>query len=135
LWWVWLENQPVLILLWGGAIVIMAMPYAWATVVFGIRFSNLTHRGIITTGPYRFFKHPAYLAKSLMWWLVHMPFLLLVGPTEAFANCVLLLTVNAIYYTRAKTEEKHLMEDPDYQAYSDWIRENGLFARLLGRSR
>ena len=26
--------------------------YAWATVAFGFRFSNLTHRGILTHGPY-----------------------------------------------------------------------------------
>ena len=26
--------------------------YVWATTAFGIRFSNLTHRGIFANGPY-----------------------------------------------------------------------------------
>ena len=51
------------------------------------RFSNLTHRGIITNGPYRYSKHPAYLAKNLSWWLVSMPFMITVSP---LANAALL---------------------------------------------
>ena len=38
--------------------------------------------------------------------------------------------MNLIYYLRAKTEERHLMRDPDYRAYAAWIAEHGLFARV-----
>jgi hypothetical protein len=41
--------------------------------------------------------------------------------------------VNVVYFMRAKTEEKHLMADPDYQAYSAWIAEHGLIPRALRR--
>lgn len=135
-WSAWFDGQPTLLLIWGGAMLVLALIYAWATVVFGIRFSNLTHRGIITTGPYRVVRHPAYLSKNVMWWMVHLPFLSTASSSEAIRNCILLLVVNAIYFARAKTEEKHLLADPRYQAYSEWIAENGLFARLFhGRSR
>ena len=113
-----------------AAIVALAAVYAWATVVFGLRFSNLTHRGIITTGPYRFVRHPAYLSKNLLWWMTYLPFLSAEGGSAAVQNCILLLAVNAIYYARAKTEERHLLADPAYQAYCAWTAEHGLVARL-----
>jgi len=130
-WIVWFHTYPTLMIMWGTVILVLATVYAWATVVFGIRFSNLTHRGIITTGPYRFLRHPAYLSKNLMWWLVHMPFMSMAGATDALRNCILLLAVNAIYFARAKTEERHLMTDPSYKAYAEWIAENGLLARIF----
>ncbi len=129
-WTVWLAAHPTLMVTWGCAILALAVFYAWATVVFGIRFSNLTHRGIITAGPYRWFRHPAYTAKNLMWWLVHMPFLAAGGAGDAVRNCLLLAMVNAVYYARAKTEERHLMADPRYREYSAWIGEHGVPARI-----
>ncbi|OAG62503.1 putative membrane domain protein [Burkholderia pseudomallei] len=49
-----------------------------------------------------------------------------------------LVAVNLLYWLRAKTEERHLMRDPDYRAYAEWIARHGMFARLgrmLGRER
>ncbi len=129
-WTLALSAHPTLLLGCGVAIALLALIYAWATVVFGIRFSNLTHRGIITTGPYRWLRHPAYMSKNLMWWLVHLPFLATGGAGDALRSCLLLLAVNAVYVARAKTEERHLMADPRYRAYSAWIREHGLLARI-----
>lgn len=118
------------------AILSLTFAYSWATVAFGIRFSNLTHRGIITNGPYSLTKHPAYIAKNLSWWLIYLPFVPVVGVRQAIGGCLALLVVNGIYYVRAKTEEAHLMEDPTYAAYASYIAENGLFARIVrfGRS-
>ncbi|HEX2257112.1 MAG TPA: isoprenylcysteine carboxylmethyltransferase family protein [Afifellaceae bacterium] len=113
-----------------AAIVGLTVIYSWATVAFGIRFSNLTHRGIITNGPYALTKHPAYIAKNLSWWLVYLPFLPVLGVRQAVGGCLSLLIVNGIYYVRAKTEEAHLMEDPTYRAYAAYIAVHGLFARL-----
>jgi protein-S-isoprenylcysteine O-methyltransferase Ste14 len=120
-----------------GVIVALTLIYSWATVAFGIRFSNLTHRGIITNGPYALTKHPAYIAKNLSWWLVYLPFVPVVGVKQALGGCLSLLIVNGIYYVRAKTEEAHLMEDPTYRAYAAYIAEHGLIARLsqFGRRR
>ncbi len=129
-WGHWLWNYPLAYGLWGGAILALVAVYVWATVIFGARFSNLTHRGIITNGPYRWTKHPAYLAKNLTWWLISVPFLSQGGPDEALRHCLLLLGLNGIYLLRAKTEEWHLCRDPDYRHYARWIGEHGLFRRV-----
>lgn len=130
-WGNWLGASPVLYTLWASLIIASLSIYVWATVCFGIRFSNLTHRGIITSGPYRWTKHPAYLSKNLSWWLISIPFM----PSDnsfvtAMYLCAALAGVNVIYLLRAKTEERHLSRDPAYRAYADYIRDHGLFARL-----
>jgi protein-S-isoprenylcysteine O-methyltransferase Ste14 len=126
----WLAGQPALILAYGAMLTVLAGLYAWSTVIFGLRFSNLTHRGIITNGPYAWFRHPAYLSKNAFWWFAHLPFLTTTGSGEALRNAVLLGLVNAVYWWRAKTEEKHLRADPDYVAYADWIEARGVIPRL-----
>jgi protein-S-isoprenylcysteine O-methyltransferase Ste14 len=126
----WFAGNNTALALWGVALVLLIIFYAWATVIFGLRFSNLTNRGILTNGPFRFFKHPAYLTKNIFWWMVFMPFLSVDGPADIIRNCIMLLGVNFIYYMRARTEEWHLMADPDYRAYSAWIAENGVLPRL-----
>lgn len=131
-WDVWLADMPVMLIIWGVFMGFLTALYASATVVFGIRFSNLTNRGIITVGPYRYFKHPAYLSKNVYWWFAAMPFLTTADdPMVAVRNCVLLALVNCVYFMRAKTEEKHLMQDSDYQVYSDWIAEHGIVPKAV----
>lgn len=125
----WLSGHSTLAMAWGAAILLLTAIYAWATVVFGPRFSNLTHRGIITSGPFRYSKHPAYICKNLSWWLISVPFVSAAGTKVAVLNCLALLGVNGIYWLRAKTEERHLMRDPVYQQYATWIAHNGLFGR------
>jgi len=128
-WGVVLWDMPIIYGLWGGAILLLTGIYVWATVYFGARFSNLTHRGIITNGPYRYTKHPAYLVKNLSWWLISMPFIIHDGQiSESIRHCLMLLLVNGIYYIRAKTEERHLSKDPVYNAYAKWIETNGLLS-------
>jgi protein-S-isoprenylcysteine O-methyltransferase Ste14 len=128
----WLQPIPWLYVFWGSAIVVLVAIYVWATVSFGGRFSNLTHRGIITNGPYRYTKHPAYLAKNLSWWLISMPFMISDGAAMALRRCLLLVLLNMIYYVRAKTEERHLGVDPTYAAYAAWIERRGLL-RFVNR--
>jgi protein-S-isoprenylcysteine O-methyltransferase Ste14 len=129
-WGHWLAGLPALQLAWGISIIALLAIYTWATVSFGIRFSNLTHRGILTNGPYRLSKHPAYLTKNLSFWLISIPFVIHGDATESLRQCLLLGGVNMIYYWRAKTEETHLARDPVYRAYSSWITEHGVVARL-----
>lgn len=128
-WHHWLAGQPVLLFAWGAAILTSTALYVWATVAFGPRFSNLTNRGIITSGPYSLFKHPSYLGKNFAWWFISIPFISAAGPLAAATHCAALLAINGIYILRAKTEEQHLMRDPDYQAYSHWIANNGVLAK------
>jgi protein-S-isoprenylcysteine O-methyltransferase Ste14 len=135
-WLHWLEGHPLALAAWGGALVLLTGIYAWATVVFGLRFSNLTHRGILTHGPYAWTKHPAYLSKNAAWWIGTMPFLAASGnPNDAIRNTVLLGIVSGVYYWRALTEEKHLSADPAYRDYAAWMERNGPIPKLIGALR
>jgi hypothetical protein len=126
-----LEGNPALAWFWSGAIVALLAVYSWSTVVFGLRFSNLTHRGIITNGPYRWLRHPAYVTKSLSWWLIAVPFVPVQGDIlEAVRLSALLLLLNGVYALRAWTEERHLRRDPAYVRYAEWIDQHGLAVRL-----
>jgi protein-S-isoprenylcysteine O-methyltransferase Ste14 len=130
----WLTGIPALQMIWAASIIALALTYAICTASFGLRFSNLTHRGIITSGPYRFSKHPAYVAKNLSWWMISVPFVSAQGPGAALRNCCLLALLNLVYYARARTEERHLSRDPVYVAYALWMNEHGLlrvFARIF----
>lgn len=118
---------------WGLMLVASYGLWVWATVIFGLRWSNLTNRGIITNGPYRFTKHPGYIAKSLFWWLTAVPFLSADGWLAAASHSLMLIGVNVVYFLRAKTEERHLMQDPVYAAYAAWISKHSVIARLRGR--
>jgi protein-S-isoprenylcysteine O-methyltransferase Ste14 len=126
-WGAWLWNTPLLYGLWGSAILVLTAIYVWATVAFGARFSNLTHRGIITSGPYRWTKHPAYVAKNLSWWMIAIPFMAQGTPDVALRQCLMLLALNGIYLMRAKTEEWHLSRDPDYVRYALVMEETSMF--------
>lgn len=134
-WEFWLSGSPFLYTMWAIAMLAVIFVYSWSTVAFGLRFSNLTHRGIITNGPYALSKHPAYICKNLFWWMSAMPFLATNGWQFAVKGCLLLGLVNMIYFLRARTEERHLAEDPVYVAYAAWISEHGLIARLTSASR
>lgn len=128
-----LADWPMLQMVWGLAALALLVVYTLSTVAFGCRFSNITHRGVIVSGPYRWSKHPAYVSKNLYWWLAHAPFIPVAGASEALRFCLLMLCVNAIYYLRARTEERHLSHDPAYVAYATAMNEKSLFAGIARR--
>lgn len=131
-WSYWLDGYPLLMMLVGFLMVVLTAIYAWATVAFGIRFSNLTHRGILTHGPYAWTKHPAYVSKNLFWWLATMPFLATTGNlTDVIRNSFVLAVVAGVYYWRARTEERHLSADPAYRDYAEWMERNAPLPRLI----
>lgn len=113
-----------------GALAVIAISsffiYMSATVTFGLRFSNLTHRGIITRGPYSKIRHPAYAAKNMSWWFVMLPFIIwqvISGSSvRAFLQLGGLVILTGLYYLRALTEERHLRVDPDYIKYCEKVR-------------
>ena len=133
-WGYWLSGHEGLLIVWGALLVLLTAVYSWATMAFGIRFSNLTHRGVITHGPYKYTRHPAYISKNMTWWIGSLPFLVTAGGwIEGARNVALLGLVSGIYYWRAKTEEKHLLADPAYVAYWNWAQENALVPRFLAK--
>jgi protein-S-isoprenylcysteine O-methyltransferase Ste14 len=135
-WSYWLADHPIALAIMGAWLVLLTAIYAWATVAFGFRFSNLTHRGILTHGPYAWSKHPAYLSKNLFWWFAVLPFLATTGnPVDMVRNTFTLALVSGVYYWRARTEERHLMADPAYQAYAEWMARNAPLPRLIAAFR
>jgi protein-S-isoprenylcysteine O-methyltransferase Ste14 len=134
-WAFWMQGHQVLLWVWGALLVLLTAVYAWATVAFGMRFSNLTYRGVLTNGPYAFTRHPAYLSKNLFWWCSTLPFFATSGAmTDMVRNTTILALVSAVYFWRAKTEEKHLLaEDAKYREYHAWMEENALITRTFSR--
>lgn len=132
-WSYWLADYPALLWIWAAMQVVLTAIYAWATVAFGLRFSNLTYRGVLTNGPYAYTRHPAYLSKNAYWWLLTMPFLVTShSMTDAVRNTVTLGLVSAVYFWRAKTEEKHLLAaDAKYREYHAWMDRHGVITSVL----
>lgn len=100
--------------------------YMSATMWFGVRFSNLTNRGIIRTGPFALVRHPAYASKNFAWWCVMFPAILFnavhTGVHIAIIQTLGLLTMTFVYYLRAITEERHLSADPQYVEYCKQVK-------------
>lgn len=116
-------GDPVTLLWFKAFTVLLFAIYSSATVAFGWKFSNLTNRGIVSRGPYRFIRHPAYVCKCSAWWLEHIPTMTL---TKAF----FLTLLCGVYALRAWTEERHLSKDPDYRAYkkkTPWVIIPGVY--------
>jgi protein-S-isoprenylcysteine O-methyltransferase Ste14 len=130
-WTDWFAGHPWLLAIWGAMLVVLTAVYAWATVAFGLRFSNLTHRGILTHGPYAWSRHPAYLSKNLFWWLSTLPILTIGSVVDAVRATALMGVVSGIYYWRARTEERHLGLDPVYRDYSEWMARRGAVPRFF----
>jgi protein-S-isoprenylcysteine O-methyltransferase Ste14 len=125
-------NYPKLYFIWGGLIIFCLAIYSLSSIAFGLRFSNLTYRGIITSGPYRYTKHPAYVFKNISWWLISIPFIPSTSWTHTIQMCILLLGVNTIYFLRARTEENHLSNYPEYVLYAEYMNKHGIF-RWVGK--
>jgi steroid 5-alpha reductase family enzyme len=118
---------------WGGWLVLLVAIYAWATMAFGLRFSNLTYRGVLTHGPYRLTRHPAYVSKNLFWWSATLPFFATSHQwSDAIRNTVILAGVSGVYWWRGVTEARHLaQEDPKYRAYAQWALQHAPITRAL----
>lgn len=97
-----------------GSLLLLAV-YASASVALGPRASNLTNRGIVGYGPYRYVRHPAYITKNLAWWLTVIP---VISPAAVLSMGLW----SGIYFMRAITEERHLSADPDYVEYCQKVR-------------
>lgn len=114
------ENQG-LITFFTAMMLMSYVVYMAATLWFGVRFSNLTNRGIIRTGPYAFIRHPAYASKNFSWWIVMFPAIIWnathTGLEIAILQTVGLVLMTFVYYMRAMTEERHLSLDPAYLEY------------------
>jgi protein-S-isoprenylcysteine O-methyltransferase Ste14 len=128
-----LRDYPLIYICYGSLLLVLHVLYLTASLNFGIRYSNLSHRGLITDGLFRLTRHPAYLFKNIVWWMISLPFISNMGAGAAVANCGLLLCVNAVYWWRARTEEMHLSRDPEYVAYALKMNDQSIMA-LVGKT-
>lgn len=123
-WGDWLLNFPRLRIIWSTLIVMFLCLYLWATLTFGSRFSNLTHRGVLVCGPYAYLRHPAYIGKLGSFFLMYVPF---IGNDwiSVIRNILLWALVAGVYVLRAKTEEAHFRSvGPEYDLYTQEVAQN-----------
>lgn len=100
--------------------------YSWASWSLGLKASNLTHRGIVSTGAYSIVRHPAYFFKNFAWWVGGIP-AIVAGFSRDFSDGFYIVFCLAgwstLYFLRAITEERHLMRvDDDYSVYASKVR-------------
>lgn len=108
-------HHPALTIAIRIVMLLLAIIYVAASVALGPKASNLTNRGIVSYGPYRWVRHPAYISKNLLWWLGLLPFLSI--------QAVLSMGFwSIIYFMRAVTEERHLSADGDYVSYCQKVK-------------
>jgi protein-S-isoprenylcysteine O-methyltransferase Ste14 len=100
-------------LFFNGCEVVLWSVFAWASLSLGFKASNLTSRGVVNRGPYRWLRHPAYAAKLSIWWIQ--------GVVFGEFTVGILLAFTAIYGLRAWTEERHLSLDSDYHLYKQRV--------------
>ena len=106
-------------------ILILMSIYSWASIALNLKASNLTNRGIVRKGPYKWVRHPAYAAKNFAWLIGAMPILAdrwNISIYEFFIALLSVLTWSYIYYLRAITEERHLIVDEDYVKYCNKVQ-------------
>ena len=107
-------------------ILILLVIYASSSLALWFKASNLTNRWIVTTGVYKYIRHPAYIAKNLTWWIWWLPILILNYSISNYKTFFIilfsLLAWSFIYYLRAITEERHLSLDKDYLAYKNKVK-------------
>ena len=100
--------------------------YTSASVALGLKASNLTHRGVVTRGPYAVVRHPAYACKNMAWWIGSIPVVSAAFSLSLFAGVSAVASVigwTLLYVLRALTEEDHLRRvDGDYAAYAARVR-------------
>ena len=96
-------------------VVALTFVFLAATISLGTKCSNLTNRGIVSRGPYRYVRHPAYLMKLASWWLLSIPLM-------SIPVFVGMGFWTVIYFLRAWTEERHLSKDENYLKYKEKVR-------------
>ena len=119
-------EQPVVHVTMNLVLLGLMAIYASASVALNFKASNLTHRGIISYGPYRFIRHPAYVCKNLAWWIGTVPAVMVAWKVSAWSAFLVVGATAAwtgIYALRALTEEDHLRKvDGEYDLYCEKVR-------------
>ena len=94
--------------------------------------SNLSNRGIVTGGGFRFVRHPGYSSKIMFWILTFLPTFIPNTTAQIFSwkGYILYCIVTVLgffgwatlYFLRGITEERFLMRDPEYVEYCKKVK-------------
>lgn len=111
---VWFRRRPRRAWLWGGLLAGTNALRWWSIASLGTAWNA---RGavpdqlpVVTTGPYRFVRHPNYVAVAL-----EFPIIALAG--GAWLSAILLSLLEApVLVQRVRQEERRLFEQPGYRA-------------------
>ena len=125
-------QSPALLYVVAGIIIFLAFMHLWGEAILGIRAANMSSRGIITTGPFSFTRHPIYVSKCFQWGFLYFPVLNAIGFLDAIQSGLLFFLVCAIYAGRALGEEKLLATDENYVKYALYMDDKSMFA-FVGR--
>ncbi len=126
------DVHPLVLYTLASGILLTGLTHLWSEATMGIRSSNLSLRGIITTGPFAFTKHPVYVSKCIQWGLIFLPVLNAIGILDALRSGLLFLLVCVVFAARALAEERLLASDPNYVAYARHMDTHSMFA-WMGR--
>jgi len=114
-------ENPTIHIVANLTVLLLMVGYTSTAIALNFKASNLTHRGIISHGPYRFVRHPAYICKNVSWWIASMPALGAVLDTSLWSALLVFASGvgwTLIYLMRALTEEDHLRKvDGEYDEY------------------
>ncbi len=108
-----------------GALILIFI-YVSASIALFTKASNLTNRGTVSIFPYNIVRHPAYATKIGLWCftsIIMIKFFVLRGDFKTLILYLICMSIwSFIYYMRAITEERHLMLDPEYRAYTKKVK-------------
>lgn len=127
------EGQELVLFFWSLLIITSGGLEAVSGATFGIRFSNIAYRGLNTTGPYKFSKHPQYIAKMFHRFFVIMPFIGYISWLDWVSGMFGFAIICLLYFLRARTEENHLTVFPEYVAYANAMNDRGIL-RWFGKT-
>lgn len=122
----WLNSQPILAHLAGLAIEGLGIWLFYSAIrasraaELKMAFDKANPHGLVTTGPYRYLRHPFYTSYLIFWigWAIS---------TWSAWSIVPLLVILVIYVQAALGEEAKFSRTPMAEAYAAYRRQTGFF--------
>jgi protein-S-isoprenylcysteine O-methyltransferase Ste14 len=122
----WIENQPWLATLVGLVLEGLALWLFWAAIKASraarlkMAFDVQNPHGLVTTGPYRYLRHPFYTSYLIFWigWAI---------ATWSLWSVLPLAVIVVIYVTAALGEERKFSRTAMAADYADYRQRTGFF--------